>query len=41
MSFMTPRRIIVWIVIAVALVATIVVAVVLSGGGTGDAGTGY
>ena len=30
-----------WIVIAAALIAAIVVAVLLSGSGTGDAGTGY
>jgi len=41
MSCVTPRRIILWIVIAAALIAAIVAAVRLSGSGTGDAGTGY
>lgn len=41
MSFVTPRRIIMWIVIAAALIAAIILAVLLSGSGTGDAGTGY
>ncbi len=38
---MTPRRTILWIVVAVALIAAIVAAVALSGSGAGDAGTGY
>jgi hypothetical protein len=30
-----------WIIIGAGLIAAIIVAVVLSGGGTGDVGTGY
>jgi len=41
MSAMTPRRIILWTVVAAALIAAIVAAVLLSGSGAGDAGTGY
>jgi hypothetical protein len=41
MSVVTTRRIIMWIVIAAALIAAIVLAVRLSGSGNGDAGTGY
>jgi hypothetical protein len=35
------RRTIMWIVITAALIAAIIVAVLLSGSGTGDGGTGY
>jgi hypothetical protein len=41
MSCVTPRRIIVWIVVAAALVAAVIAAILLSGSGAGDAGTGY
>ena len=41
MSFVTTRRIVMWIVVAAALIAAIILAVRLSGTGPGDAGTGY
>jgi len=41
MSTVTTRRIVMWIVVAAALIAAIILAVRLSGTGPGDAGTGY
>ena len=41
MDVMTARRIVMWIIVAAVVIAAIAAAIVLSGSGSGDAGTGY